>query len=109
MRAAKPDRASPIAHPIFVDFTFEDDRAAGKNRRKNGHVAKPNLALPCGLIAELEEPAVAIEHVGAAACHVRRDVVGLNEAFVRALELTRPKAGFENDLASDAFQGCLLG
>lgn len=98
----------PIPHARFVDFAFEDDRAGRQNGGVERDAAETDFTTACGVVEPLEEPAITVEHVGAAARHRRCDVVGLHESVERALEVVGCKARIELHLAANAFQGVSL-
>jgi hypothetical protein len=78
---------SPITHSVFVDLSFENDGSGRQHGRVERNATEPNFTLTRRILESFEEPAVAVEDLGAAAPHGRLDVVGLHEAFKRALEV----------------------
>lgn len=84
--------SSPITHSVFVDLSFENDGSGRQHGRVERNAAEPHFTLTRRILEPFEEPAVAVEDFGTAAAHRGIDVVGLHEAFKRALEVFGRKA-----------------
>ncbi len=99
---------SPVSNTIFVDLAFERDDPRRQHRGVQRNAPESDFTQARFFGSALEEAAIALENVGAAARNLRSDVVRRNEPVERSFELLGRKCHVQTYFAADAFQDSLL-